>query len=342
MKRIHVVAAVIHGDCVGREQQILISKRPDHLHQGGKWEFPGGKVEAGEPVELALRRELQEELAIDAGDMQPLIQIQHDYPDKSVFLDVWDVLTFSGTPQGMEGQRVEWVPTRELDQYQFPDANVPILQAVKLPDRYWITPEADGALSEFLAMFEAKLRAGAELIQLRTKSLSGDKLVALCRALLPLKLRFDFRLLLNGDCYETLQVGQQWREVFSLFDGFHLTASQLQAEYARSRTDDDDSGQRGKTTGTSFASMRLLAASCHGADDIVRAEAMGCQMATLSPVRVTESHPDTDPLDMEAAAQWVRRAKIPLYALGGLEDADVGDMKACGFQGVAGIRKVCL
>ena len=87
MKRIHVVAAII----IGQQQQILISRRPDHLHQGGLWEFPGGKVEVNEQPQRALARELREELAIEIEVLQPYMQISHDYPDKNVLLDIWTV-----------------------------------------------------------------------------------------------------------------------------------------------------------------------------------------------------------------------------------------------------------
>ena len=68
--------------------RILLAKRPDHVHQGGRWEFPGGKREPGEDRFAALVRELEEELGIRPRDARPLIRIRHDYPDKSVELDV--------------------------------------------------------------------------------------------------------------------------------------------------------------------------------------------------------------------------------------------------------------
>lgn len=128
IKRIHVVAAVIvHPD----RQSIFISRRADHLHQGGLWEFPGGKVEAGESVESALARELFEELDIRVENAQPFMEVSHNYPDKQVFLDIWQVDSFTGTARGKEGQQCRWVGLQELhnDQlFEFPAANQPILQ----------------------------------------------------------------------------------------------------------------------------------------------------------------------------------------------------------------------
>lgn len=126
---LHVAAGVI----VGPEGQILIAERAKHRHQGGLWEFPGGKVEPGETVQQALARELWEELNIHVGHARPLIQIRHRYPDKSVLLDVWRVESFTGEPHGREGQPLAWVCPEALVQYAFPAANVPIVTAARLP-----------------------------------------------------------------------------------------------------------------------------------------------------------------------------------------------------------------
>jgi 8-oxo-dGTP diphosphatase len=126
-KRIHVAAGVI----LSPEGQILLALRPQKAHQGGLWEFPGGKVEASEVVEEALIRELQEELAITVTACEPLVEVSHDYSDKCVLLDVWIVSAFTGEPKGNEGQQVRWVNPERLADYDFPAANVPIVEAVQ-------------------------------------------------------------------------------------------------------------------------------------------------------------------------------------------------------------------
>lgn len=322
MKRVHVVAAVIRGESVNRPGEVLIAKRPEHLHQGGKWEFPGGKVESEECAETALRRELLEEVNIQVAQADPLIQIQHDYPDKSVFLDVWEVQTFAGEPQGMEGQQIEWVAATQLAHYEFPEANVPIIQAAQLPDRYWITPECDQGLARLAAQIEQKLAQGIRLIQLRVKSASAETLVALAQSLLPLKLHYRPSLLINGDCWQLLRDSERWNEVAALFDGVHLTATQL----AKGLHPNVGRG--------------LVGASCHDPKELCLAAELGCHFATLSPIKATPSHPDQVPLLVDDVKAWLRYATLPVYGLGGLCDADIRAMRAIGLQGVAGIRQI--
>ncbi|GIU27321.1 8-oxo-dGTP diphosphatase MutT [Shewanella schlegeliana] len=125
-KQIHVAVGVIQDS----NDRILIAKRPHHLHQGGKWEFPGGKVEKQETTSEALIRELKEEVNLDVASTTPLMEIHHDYGDKKVFLDVHRVTNFSGIAIGVEGQRVEWVKISQLSQYEFPEANKVILEKI--------------------------------------------------------------------------------------------------------------------------------------------------------------------------------------------------------------------
>ena len=119
---------VIVGVVINQHQKILIAKSPHHWHCGGLWEFPGGKIERGESDQQALRRELQEELNITAEQYSYFLTIQHDYPEVSVELRVWLVNQFSGEVCGMEQQIVRWVDLDKLNQYAFPEANLPIIQ----------------------------------------------------------------------------------------------------------------------------------------------------------------------------------------------------------------------
>lgn len=127
MAALHVAVAVV----LDPSRRVLISRRATAAHQGGLWEFPGGKVEPGESVTQALARELREELGIELGASRPLLLVPFDYGDKAVLLDVHLVTQFRGEARGLEGQPLAWVSPAELSQYRFPAANVAIVSAVQ-------------------------------------------------------------------------------------------------------------------------------------------------------------------------------------------------------------------
>jgi 8-oxo-dGTP diphosphatase len=119
------VAVGVLTDAAGR---ILLARRPAELHQGGLWEFPGGKVEPGETVAQALGRELKEELGISVEASSPLLEVRHDYGDRQVFLDVHRVTSWRGEPRGVEGQPLAWTLPSSLSDFDFPKGNVAIVE----------------------------------------------------------------------------------------------------------------------------------------------------------------------------------------------------------------------
>ena len=127
MAAVHVAVGVV----LDEQRRVLISRRASAAHQGGLWEFPGGKVEPGESVERALARELREELGIGFATSQPLLLVPFNYGDKAVLLDVHLVTELEGKARGLEGQPLCWVTAEELARYEFPAANVPIVSAVR-------------------------------------------------------------------------------------------------------------------------------------------------------------------------------------------------------------------
>ncbi|MGC1509937.1 Nudix family hydrolase [Ketobacter sp.] len=310
MKRVHVVAAVIEGDVDRRHHQILLARRPSHLHQGGKWEFPGGKVEPSESVLPALQRELKEELNIEVTRAEPLIKISHDYPDKKVLLDVWKVTQFNGSPEGLEGQEIRWVRKSQLGDYEFPAANVPIVTAAQLPRRYVISPEIGASLDTYLDQLKTTVESGAELIQLRAKSASQPQWEAIRRCVRELKNRYGVQVLVNSDI-----AGVDASE----FDGIHLTSRDLQAMRRRPE------------------GIRWLSTSCHSSEQIAIAERLGVDFVTLSPVFATSSHPDAECLGKVDFTKLVEDAKVPVYALGGLHAGHLDWCLQSGAQGVAAI-----
>lgn len=127
MDPVHVAVGVIASE---GGDSVLLSLRHPELHQGGLWEFPGGKVEAGESLRDALARELYEELGIALKTTEPLLEVRHDYGDKQVLLDVMLVKSFEHEPVGREGQQLRWVSLDHLSDVEFPAANLAIVQAI--------------------------------------------------------------------------------------------------------------------------------------------------------------------------------------------------------------------
>jgi 8-oxo-dGTP diphosphatase len=305
---VHVAAAAL----VDADGRVLLARRADDAHQGGLWEFPGGKLEPGESVDAGLRRELHEELGIDVVSHRPLIRIRHDYPDRSVLLDVHLVDQWHGEPHGREGQPLAWVAKSALSDYPMPPADVPIINALRLPSTYLITPPRLDDVDGFLRSLDASLAAGASLLQMRVFDIPDDELLRVGREVCERCHAISARVLLNGD-------GETMRAIGA--DGLHLNSRALQA--CRERP---------------VPGSMLLAASCHSAADLDRAARLGADFALLSPVLPTRSHPDAEPLGWERFAELVDAARLPVYALGGMDPEKLAPAWHSGAQGVAGIR----
>lgn len=303
------VAAAALVDGTGR---VLISRRPEGVHQGGLWEFPGGKVEPTETPREALARELTEELGIRLQAARPLIQVHHDYGDRTVWLDVWRVESWSGEPRGQEGQAVRWAEPKSLDARLFPPADAPIIVALKLPAVYLITPEPEGDRKGFLNTLARCLRAGIRLVQLRAKALETRPYQVLAREALALCEAHGAKLLLNAEPDLAANVGAH---------GVHLTSERLR------RLDHRPLGDQ-----------HWVAASCHDERELAHACQIGIDFLVLSPVRFTPSHPVSCPLGWGRFGALVGNATVPVYALGGVSTDDLDTAWRSGAQGVACTR----
>ncbi|MCE0494262.1 8-oxo-dGTP diphosphatase MutT [Vibrio salinus] len=127
MKRTHIVAAVIFN---ADKSQVYITKRPNHVHKGGLWEFPGGKVESDESIEQAMVRELEEEVGIRVTNQSVFEHLEFDYSDKALVFDFMLVTGFQNEPFGKEGQQGKWVTINHLEDHAFPEANIGIVKRV--------------------------------------------------------------------------------------------------------------------------------------------------------------------------------------------------------------------
>jgi len=307
--RIHVVAAVIEN----QQGQVFIAKRPSHVHQGNLWEFPGGKVENDESATQALRRELFEEIGIHVQEAEPLIQISHDYPDKSVLLDVYRVKYFNGKAHGKEGQQTRWISKSEFDQFEFPAANKAILNAAVLPQYYLITPEPDlNQKNTFLENIEHRLKSGITLIQLRAKRLDPQQLKTLFLEVREINQPYNASLLINSSVKFAENIGAQ---------GVHLSSTELMNTISRPKD-------------------LLCSASCHSESEIITAAQLNLDFVVISPVLKTTTHPGSASLGWEKFGNLCRNSPIPVFALGGMELEHLPRAIQSGAQGIAGIRSL--
>ena len=129
LPEIQVMAGVL-SDAEGR---VLVAQRPAGRHLAGRWEFPGGKLAAGEAPLVGLQRELAEELGVTLESAEPLIRLRHSYADRRILLDAWRVTRYSGTPRGLDSQALDWVAPDQLTRVDLLEADRPIVTALRLP-----------------------------------------------------------------------------------------------------------------------------------------------------------------------------------------------------------------
>ena len=309
---VHVAVAAIVND----KNQVLIAKRPDHVHQGGLWEFPEGKLEEEETVKQALLREIKEELNISISSYEPLIQIKYDYKDKSVLLDVKLVREYSGDPVGVEGQPIKWKNISDLNQLAFPSANKNIISALQLPDSYMITGKFESK-EDFQKILRASLSNGSRLVQLRCKQICNAseyaELACIAKSICD---EFGSVLILNT----TVKNFNRTQA-----DGLNLN-SQTIFQY----------------TSRPIPRSVLLSVSCHNEAEIKQATLLEADIVLLSPVKETVSHPGVKGIGWEKFNTLVKNIQCPVYALGGMNTSDKNASKEAGAQGIAAISSFWL
>ena len=311
---LHVAVGVL----VNAQNQVLVALRAADSHQGGLWEFPGGKVEQGESVEQALSRELEEELGIRTLDCTPFLRIKHDYSDKSVLLDVWKIHSFSGIAKGREGQEIQWRNVDALQAKDFPAANERIIRAIRLSEQVAITPQARD-FADLKKIIRHLLTVDAAMIYFRQKEIDAatyrkwfhwanqqcrdrSKTLMYCPP--------------NQSLLRDVAIETQALSVSSL----HLNSLQLAAVQSRP-----------------IAKPFLLSASCHDLQQLQQADALDADFAFLSPVCAPGKYSASPPLGWDKFQQLVTQVNMPVYALGGMEQRDLPTCRAHHGFGIAAI-----
>jgi 8-oxo-dGTP diphosphatase len=290
---------------------LLIAQRRPGTVGAGHWEFPGGKRKPGEPIARTLALELAEELGIGDCRAEPVIRFVHHYGPHPVRLHVSQVHAWSGQAYGREGQRLCWVEHDQLTAVDLLPAGDVIVNALGLSRRYLITPAvAPLGKSAWLAGLQCALDHGIRLLRLRDHALDDTDYAAIAARAIARARAAGARVLLDRDPTMAARLGA---------DGLHWSCARLLA-----------CGRPG--------SALLLAVSAHSGEELAQATAAGADFATLSPVAATPSHPGVQPLGwLGWAAQRAEHA-LPVYALGGLGEADIAQARQANAQGVAAIR----
>jgi 8-oxo-dGTP diphosphatase len=293
---------------------VLLADRPQGKPYAGYWEFPGGKIEPGESVAAALARELHEELGVDIGAAAPWVSFEFDYPHAYVRLHFCRVTHWTGTPRGREGQRLDFFPVAgDLPAPLLPAA-VPALKWLLLPATYAISNAGELGLAEFLRRLEHALERGIRLIQLREPTFSDDAMAELLHAVLPRARAVGARVMVSS---------RHPRALWSVADGVHLTARDLLRLESRADLP--------KACG-------WVGASVHDRAELEHAARVGCDFVVVGPVLPTASHPGAKPLGWTGLADLIRKAALPVYAIGGMCPLDLGAAQQAGAHGIAMMR----
>ena len=295
---IEVAAAVIERP----DGRFLLAQRPPGKVYAGYWEFPGGKVEAGEPAEQALARELHEELGIEVRAAYPWITREYIYPHGHVRLNFYRVLEWAGEPHAREDQAIAWQARDAPMAAPMLPANAPVLASLALPHEYAVTDAAGMGTARMLSALERRLQEGLKLVQLREPGLEPRSRELLTAQALGLAKRYGCKVLTKSPTPGA--------------DGVHYTAAELMRLESRP--------ERG-----------LAAASCHTRAELERAMALGLDFAVLGPVLEKAG---ATPLGWERFGAIVRGTSIPVFAIGGLTRADLQRAWRAGAHGVAMIR----
>jgi len=305
---VEVAAAVL----IRPDNRFLLACRPDGRPYAGYWEFPGGKIEAGESPLQALARELDEELGIIVRQAIPWLTRTFSYPHATVRLRFYRVTDWHGELTPRERQQFAWQTAENITVSPLLPANMPILRSLALPSIYAITRTVGTDMEASLSSIEQTLGNGVKLLQIRQKSMSHNQLEQFSKAVLRLARDHQTTVLIN----ENIPLAQALQA-----DGVHLTSAQLLSLNSR-----PDIGWCG--------------ASCHNEQELQRAEQLGVDFVTLSPVQPTLSHPGAPPLGWEGSTALIQDYPLPVYALGGLLLADLKTAQEYGAHGIAMMRGI--
>lgn len=292
---IEVAAAIIQR----ADGAFLLAQRPAGKVYEGYWEFPGGKVEPGEPLAAALARELQEELGIEIEAAYPWITRVFTYPHATVRLNFFRVTRWRGEPHPREDQAIAWQDSATRLAPMLP-ANAPVLASLSLPVEYAITDAVRLGTPMMLERLEQRLEQGLKLLQIREPP--GADRDSFTRQAIALAHRHGCKVMVKAP--------------FADADGIHFTAADLMALTARPKG-------------------LLAAASCHARQELEQAMRLELDFAVVGPVKEKSGF---QPLGWAGFQRIIRGTTLPVFAIGGVTPADCEAAWRAGAHGLAMIR----
>ena len=295
------------------QQQVLVGKRKDGTHLERCWEFPGGKVALQESFKMALRRELSEELGIQAHCMSKLIELKHQYNDRQLHFQIFKVSDFIGGVHSAEEQELQWVERTQLASLNFPTANRAILDAMDLPQSYMIADQ-DVLNDQLTSIVRRQLESGISLVQYRANNASKQSYITIAKILREMCAGFGAQLISNCDLDWVTEIDPH---------GVHLNSGRLHEVSKNPFTHNNG---------------EFFSASCHNDDEIDMANALGVRCLLIGSVNKTQSHANTNSLGWSRFGQLCFKANSPVYALGGMSLNDYHNAVVHGAQGIAAIR----
>ncbi len=309
------VVDVAVGVLIRDDGTFLLAERPEGKPMAGHWEFPGGKVEAGESVFDALVREFDEELGLRIVEAHPWTQRVVTYPHATVRLHFWrsfgDGRGWRGEARSREGQEFRWERIDDLTTEPWLEGAWPVRRWLRLPPFYAISNAATMGVDRFVAALDRRIASGTlQQLQFREPGLEADAFASLFDAVRARCAAAGVRLLVNSG---------HPRSYWSLAGGVHLSSHALM-------------------TATERPNVAWCLASCHDDAELAHAARLDLDAAVLGPVGPTASHPGADVLGWDGFARIARSTAIPAYALGGLGPDDLAAARAAGAHGVAMIR----
>ena len=302
-KIVHVAAAVI----VRADGAILLGQRAGDTFYSGYWEFPGGKVEAGETPYQALVRELDEELGIQVEAANPWLTREHVYEHAHVSLHFFEVYRWRGEPRTHVHSALKWQQATDFNVGPMLPANGPILKALRLPRTLGITHAGQAGVPAQLAALERALGNGLRMVQIREPGM-------------PAAVFTDFATTVSTHCREANAV--------CLLSSRHLPAPAVRADGIHFTAHD-------LLQLTTLPEAEWLGASCHTRAELEHAARLGLDYAVLGHVKPSASHPGETPLGWARFAELVANLPIPVFAIGGLTRADMDEARAHGAHGIA-------